>query len=467
MTQEYNELIENHAVMAEVNCKMREEIARDPLSFKREDYGLAQIEYGPVRFQTLPTFINRSFTSRAEQASRRVTDLVKSLPRRIFDLNPVKISSFYQIAQDTAEYLLRGYRDDHVQAMLARGDFFITRQGFKCLEINLGAKIGGWEQQLWRLAYLNNPNFKKYLYERGASLEAFDNLSLMIKHIINHSMRFRGSDADSLNCAVVMPESDMGKDENLQNNMINQLYQAVLRSVAPSLSGELFLCEDTRLKLKGDDLYFGDKQVSSVVELNHGMIPVELYNAYVVGRVVMFNGPLTWIMSNKLNLALLSDPRFSDFFSTEERQDIQTYIPWTRKAESGSTDYHGQTIELREFVLSNKDLFILKPADGVAGFGISVGRAKTQNEWQQAVNTAFTEKKWVVQEYVAGLEFLYKSRINSGMRPHKMVWGFFQFGSAYAGGLLRVMESGGGREVINSHQGAELSIVFEVDEKET
>jgi hypothetical protein len=465
MKEEHLSLLANHAIMARSNRELLERVLENPEGFKRSDFAIDSIEYGPVKFQSLPTFFNRQFTDRARQASARVSGLIKSLPRRIFTLDAEKIADFYEIAPETADYLLKGYNDRHVGAMLGRGDFLLCSNGLKCLEFNLGAKLGGWEQQLWRSVYLNNREFVGFLQERGIALRPYDNLSLMIEHMVNHAIQVLGDDCRPLHCTVVMPEEDYGKDKNLQNEIINQLYRNILKKRDPSLTGELFQCPDTSLESRGDTLYFGNNRISLVVELNHGMIPIDLYNAYVKGHVVMFNGPLTWIMSNKLNLALLSDPGYSGFYNSREQEIIRRYIPWTRKTEDKTTKYNGQEIDLYEFVYAHKDLLVLKPSDGVAGFGISVGRATEGKKWEQAVDKAFQEKKWVVQEYVDALNFQYQSRTN-GIKPHRMVWGFFQFGDVYAGCLLRLMEKRDNDEVINSHQGAEVSVVFEVEEEQ-
>ena len=463
MNEEHLNLLANHAVMARSNQVLLERVLDNPQYFKRSDFDFKSIEYGPMKFQCLPTFFNRQFLDRARLATAQVCGLIKSLPRRIFGLEAEKIADFYRIAPETADFLLKGYNDRHVGAILGRGDFLPCAGGFKCLEFNLGSKLGGWEHHIWRTVYMNNREFVGFLGERGIALRLYDTLTMMIEHMVNYTIQEFGNECRPLHCAVVMPEGDYGKDKNLQNQMIKQLYRMVLMKIDPSLTGELFLCPDISLEARDDSLYFGNNRISLVVELNHGMIPIDLYNAYVNGHVVMFNGPLSWIMSNKLNLALLSDPEYSDFFNSGEQEIIRRYIPWTRRTADKKTEYKGQTIDLYEFVYANKDLFVLKPADGVAGFGISVGRVTEQSEWEQAVDKAFKEKKWAVQEYVEALNFLYQSRTN-GFVPHRMVWGFFQFGDEYAGCLLRLMEAQGKGEVINSHQGAEVSVVFEIEE---
>ena len=49
------------------------------------------------------------------------------------------------------------------------------------------------------------------------------------------------------------------------------------------------------------------------------------------GNLVLCNGPVARIVSNKLNLALLSEHQDTDMFTLEERETIKKHIPWTRK----------------------------------------------------------------------------------------------------------------------------------------
>ena len=51
-----------------------------------------------------------------------------------------------------------------------------------------------------------------------------------------------------------------------------------------------------------------------------------------------------------------------------------------------------------------------------------------------------------------------------GCAPHHAVWGLFVFGSRYNGGFVRMLPEKGNQGVINSHQGAEESIILEVEE---
>jgi hypothetical protein len=75
---------------------------------------------------------------------------------------------------------------------------------------------------------------------------------------------------------------------------------------------------------------------------------------------------------------------------------------------------------------------------------------------------ALSIRSWVVQEYIESPTYLYQLGEN-GYAEHHAVWGFFVFGSTYAGGWARVLPTANKSGVLNCHQGAKVSVVFEVD----
>jgi hypothetical protein len=54
----------------------------------------------------------------------------------------------------------------------------------------------------------------------------------------------------------------------------------------------------------------------------------------------------------------------------------------------------------------------------------------------------------------------------SGSAVYDMVWGLFIFGVHYAGTFLRVILKKDAPRIVNTHQGAQVSVVFEVGEEE-
>jgi len=69
----------------------------------------------------------------------------------------------------------------------------------------------------------------------------------------------------------------------------------------------------------------------------------------------------------------------------------------------------------------------------------------------------------VVQEYTESYPYLFQSGTN-GCIEHHAIWGLLVFGTRYAGGYLRILPKENGKGVINTYQGAEKTVIVEVDE---
>ena len=180
----------------------------------------------------------------------------------------------------------------------------------------------------------------------------------------------------------------------------------------------------------------------------------------------MINGPVSLIMDNKLNLALLSEHEDSDLFTMEERSIIKKYIPWTRKLIIGSTTFGAEKIKLEEFVISHREKLVIKPANQGGGVDVHIGSLTPVQQWEELVTDAFKqEQKWVAQEHIQSHPYLFQAGEN-GWAQYFAVWGLFVFGSAYGGVWLRMLPRKSSRAVINTRQGGQEGIVFEVDSQQ-
>lgn len=118
------------------------------------------------------------------------------------------------------------------------------------------------------------------------------------------------------------------------------------------------------------------------------------------GAACMVNSFRCKVLFRKATLAVVSDERNADLFSTAQRQAIAESIPWTRLVEDRRTRFDGAEIDLVPYILGHKDLFVLKPNDGHGGQGIVLGWSVDQAAWEQAVRAALDDPH-VVQERVA------------------------------------------------------------------
>lgn len=105
------------------------------------------------------------------------------------------------------------------------------------------------------------------------------------------------------------------------------------------------------------------------------------------------------ILYKKASLAVLSDERNSDLYSSAERKAIAAHIPWTRVVEERKTTYRGAPVDLIPFIQTRKDHFVLKPNDDYGGRGIVLGWEASQSVWEAAVKTAL-EASTIVQERI-------------------------------------------------------------------
>lgn len=207
------------------------------------------------------------------------------------------------------------------------------------------------------------------------------------------------------------------------------------------------------MEVSGDFLIYAGRKIHILVEMLNGNTPITFMETVKQGNLLLCNGPVTRIMSNKLNLALLSEHQDSDLFSLEERDTIKKHIPWTRKINCCDA----------AFLLAQRERLVLKSAEGLGGKEVFPGCRTIPEEWKQRIEKAREEKGWVVQEYVPPSCYLYQDG-ETGCAEHHAIWGLFVLGSRYAGGFVRVMPEKNTRGVINTRQGAEESIIIEVDE---
>ncbi len=247
----------------------------------------------------------------------------------------------------------------------------------------------------------------------------------------------------------------------------SQQYRRILEEPfnGVSLKGEIFFCDGAQLSYRDNYVYCEGKRICAVIDMYNGVeLPRGLLDAYEAGNVFLFNGPLSPLVSSKLNIALLSEHLGSDLFDDGEKEIIRKYVPWSRRIVPGQNDYMGTVIDMEEFLILNRPRLVIKPSMGLGGNDVFVGRYVPEIQWNGLVKVALEEGTRVVQEYVEPVLYVFQSG-EEGCGYQEVVWGIFVFGSNYGGGFLRMKPHGGDRSgVINVSQGAEMTPIFEVDE---
>jgi hypothetical protein len=165
---------------------------------------------------------------------------------------------------------------------------------------------------------------------------------------------------------------------------------------------------------------------------------------------------------------VLSDPRFAQYFTMEERNVFRRHVLWTRGLrEATTTDPTGETIDLLEFVRKNREALVIKPNRSYGGESVYIGPSVSDAEWDGAIETALKEPyAWVVQRLarIAVYEFPIVSEerhvvtapfyVVVGLAPTK--YGVAVLGRASQKQVVNVAQRGGMLAVLHGRYTAKI-----------
>jgi hypothetical protein len=438
-------------------------VRQNPGSLKRANYpDLSALHFEPADLQPWPVFINRHTKSTLKEASIGVFELIKRAPRTFFANDVQQLSRYYGIPRHRVSLQLDGFGAKHLESMMARGDFIYSPSGLKCLEYNVSTNVGGWEIAYLEPVYLKTPLIAKFLQESKAKICNQNMVSTILDFFLTFAQKQFPHQAE-INMAVAIPGYEESAYRLKEQRYLNRVYKEIRQPECGRAAGQVIFCDYRHLDMVDGHIYYEGSRVHVLIEMYHGQVPAGILKVFKSGSVLLYNGPIAGLLSNKLNLALLSENENSPLFSPAERKIIKKYIPWTRKLAPGHTTYKTGKIRLEHFVDLNRERLVIKPSDQFAGKDVYIGKFTPRSRWQQIVETAMEAKNWLAQEYVESFSYSFQSGEN-GCAPHLAVWGLFVLGAEYLGAFLRLLPRGCNRGVVSSHQGAEETIVLEVDE---
>jgi glutathionylspermidine synthase len=404
------EIMAVHRELSDTSAAFLEFVEKNPGASERSQYRSLKWHDERVKLQPWPTFINQKKKKEMATASIRVCNLIKNLLQRLFDSEPGKISHYYEIPADLVKMQLNATNKEHIARLLARGDFIFSPSGIKCIEYNISSDLSGLETPIWQSMYSKVPLISRFLEENHVKIKNNNLLSFLLKYLAGIG-RAKWPSRAEINISFVIQDYTEGQWDR-EEVYLNQLYKDILAVGNKSLKGQIIFCDYHQLNTSNNGVFHREKQIHILVEFYSGMVMPEILNCFKNGDILVYNGPITRLLSNKLNLALLSENRDSAIFSDEERQIIKKYIPWTRKLTVGDTTYDGARIKLKDFVFSNREKLVIKPSENYGGIGVCIGKNTPDSQWRENVTQAIMQKGWLVQEYVQSLPYLYQSGEN-------------------------------------------------------
>jgi hypothetical protein len=209
------------------------------------------------------------------------------------------------------------------------------------------------------------------------------------------------------------------------------------------------ICSPDELEYDGGRLRCGDFEIDLVYKriIIHEFLARydethPLMRAYINHDVCLVNPFRCKIMHKKASFELLTDEAYGSWFTSKERAAIARSIPWTRRMADRQTTYHGDSVELVDFVRQNRTRLVLKPNDDYGGHGVYLGPQLDEPAWENAIATALSAD-YVVQEAVDlfAEEFPIFNQTDWKLQPMFVDTNPFLFSGKVCGAMVRLSNS--------------------------
>jgi hypothetical protein len=380
------------------------------------------------RVLTRPGLLERQQVDRLGSDLETLYRCVTSLPDRLFggDLGSFALATGVPRQQVGAVVRGRG----NTPSRLSRADLYLDETGFRLMEFNMSAALGGIDTVRLMRTMLAQPFM--------AGFAAENNLGYVDTYVeVAETLRAEcGFPAGSTPFVAFCdwPASFVKIGAELHKNAA-ALTRLGMRSVACHL-GQLRVDEDYNVWLgehRVDVVYRVFLMEDLLDEAGPALIEPVL-RAAERGKVRIFSPMDAELYGSKGALALLSDEANRGLFSEQELDCLDRFLPWTRMVRPGPVTVDGRSVPLEEYAISAREELILKPVMLHGGAGVTPGWLTDPDDWAAMVKEAMHQES-VLQRRIHPHTELFPS--DDGPVEHLLVWGAFLGTRGYAGMYLR------------------------------
>ncbi|MEW1699282.1 hypothetical protein [Streptomyces sp. NPDC091278] len=408
-----------------------------------------------------PWFVSAPQTAAFARDLDGLFDLLVSLPARLFDGDLDRYAAEVGIGPEVAALLRRA--GSGVPAKLGRADAYHDGTSFKLLEFNIGSEAAGLDMAVFNRGMLGVPEFAAFADEHG-----LDHVDIAARTAAVLRDRARPAVSGGAEPVIGLIEGRGGA----------AAYGRIMRATVEAMAeqgldlrigeiGDVRARPDGKLTLDGTplDLVLRNFAASQLLDDPAGPAAAEpFFRAHESGRTVLFTTLESGYYAHKSALALLTDPRWSGAFDTDERTLVDRVLPWSRtlSAPRGSgAGSRAASRELLDLCRERRERLILKPGGGYGGFGTRVGWELTDAEWAEALRGAAERGGHVVQERVVPCPEPVYDPGTGAVEDWIAVIGAFLTDDGYAGAHARVNRVDGGAIVgLSSNPGTRMVGVF-------
>ncbi len=398
----------------------------------------------------------------SEELARSTVDvcrLVCEIPQRVFRLDPQGLAEFYSMPREIAQLIVElVQKTDFLRDTVSRADLIWTAQGLKVCEVNAAGNLGGWEVGGWHGRYRRVPPLARFLDREAERVRLIDPLDESYAHFIDVALRRGLAGSGELNLAMTSVE----RMNDAFKAFVDQGYQRMLAAKIPGAQGRVVVCRAEEVTERSGRLSVGDLPIQLVLDASPDRFNRNVFTALMAGTAFAWNGPLSTLLSDKMNLALLSELEANGELAPADAETVRRHFPWTRRVVGDFTDFRGERGYLPDLLLEHRNDLVLKAGLSSSGVAVHLGRNNAEGAWQTLIDQAIDEGGWIVQEFADSRPFLLGD-LQGNPAWQDIVWGTFDYGGKYAGAFLRhkPCEQEG---IINAAQGATIGVYYEATE---
>ncbi|WP_185921641.1 hypothetical protein [Streptomyces sp. WAC06614] len=378
--------------------------------------------------------------------------LLRLLRRTLLERAPSAAGRIAALGADEGAYplVMPGRVEEDYATCIARPDVMVDATGPKFVEFNIGSGIGGvvdtaLHTAAWAAAFGGTGRMP---------FHAVDPLAVR-DDLFVRAVRDLGT---TPGVAVVGTLRDFGGSPS----RYLELQAESLRR--RGLAAEVFEPEELLdgLGLPGRPRYQLGLRHFTVQEWRGHGIDLSPVRAALDAGVRLIATQTAYMIANKKVLGWLSEGR--PWMTERDRATVRRYLPWTRVVADRPVVRHGRTVPLPELLRERQEDFVLKPAVGMSGQQVLVGRSCPPDTWRAAVASAVAGEDHIAQERVDPVPYRMEFARPDGRGSYEAevtpVFSPFLFDQRDAGCMVRYLPPGRNGVVSIHGHGALPNVAF-------
>ncbi len=333
---------------------------------------------------------------------------------------------------------------------IGRADLYLTPDGFRLLELNVGSTLGGLDNGLLNRSMLADPRLAEFVTRHALTYVDTS------RRVADAVLAECGLPADVRPAmAIVRGESSLTPEPRLRRSA----------EMLVSLGIDASICHVDDLRYEDGRVWLQGRPVDVVYRLfgledalgDTGATSVEpLLQAADRGEVKIFTPLDQRVYGSKAVLAMLSDEGNQHLLTAAERASVERLVPWTRVLRPTTATVDGRVVDLQQYVLTHREELVLKPMLLHGGLGVVPGWLTTRAEWREHVTAALDGPHVVQRRVDPVLEWFVA---DDGLEPWVLVWAVFLTPQGASGIWVRGSRGTEGA-VVNMAQGSTATCCF-------